>query len=685
MIMQKINIKELLGASELKRFLTRFVRCLNIPLSLYEANHQIILPVCSPNPVCKMIYNTKEGCIRCNKNYKELLEANNNEETIYQTCHAGFQIFSIPIEVNIEIVCYVIGAQIRTKKLTKKKRNHLLELASSIGISDLETFTSVLNQIPIKSNEELTNASALIGQTLSQLTYHEFEIDRLMTDILNKYEEITSLHEIQETLGSELRLDRLVNLILRQAVSIVDAEAGSIMLIDTNTNQLVSYESYGTSNNEEIRFEIGEGIAGKVVETGISIIVNDTSLDPSFIIKTDHHKAINNMMCVPLMTQERVVGAINLNNKKNEASFTSADERLVSSLGAQAAIAIENANLYKELEDEKEKIEKIINTSADGIIVTDPKTHIILMNYTAREIFNISQDEPLNSNAIQRNTVLNILQHKMEKVKGASTDFDIIVMKPNRFILSARTSTLRDHNGEVMGSIISLRNVTEYKRAETKRRELISFLAHGLPDLSNEILNAIRYGISQSEKEHFIEKTAIIDNRVSQLWNFLQYAAGPLRIEKTETILMMAIYKMKEIFLPMLLKHNLQIKVIYEPDILPVRFDDMWMKKLLYLLIDNAIKFSKKDAKIIIINVYSIENEKVQIDITNYGEYITPEHIQIIFDPFKQLDELEEMRLSHISIGLTFSKHIVDAHGGWLKFTSQEDGTNTVSFVLPQR
>jgi HD-GYP domain-containing protein (c-di-GMP phosphodiesterase class II) len=104
---------------------------------------------------------------------------------------------------------------------------------------------------------------------------------------------------------------------------------------------------------KEIRLKVGEGIAGWVASTGKPLIVEDVNKDPRFSKKADEKSAFvtRNMICVPVKIKDKLVGVLQAINKKEGQRFSHWDLEEFQSLSAQVAIAIENANLYKELRE----------------------------------------------------------------------------------------------------------------------------------------------------------------------------------------------------------------------------------------------------------------------------------------------------------------------------------------------
>jgi diguanylate cyclase (GGDEF)-like protein len=150
--------------------------------------------------------------------------------------------------------------------------------------------------------------------------------------------------------------DKLIKQILEMAGKAIKAERCSLMLqVGSGIDELETKMVFGVEEGEDenrpsIRIRSGEGIAGTVLKTGNSMIVNDGYKDPlfkSFDSSSDHEKSIKNLISVPLKIKDRITGVINGSNKLEEKDFTEEDQRLLEALAQQAAMAVEHARLYE--------------------------------------------------------------------------------------------------------------------------------------------------------------------------------------------------------------------------------------------------------------------------------------------------------------------------------------------------
>ena len=162
--------------------------------------------------------------------------------------------------------------------------------------------------------------------------------------------QLAKLNEIGIGLTSTLELRPLLNQILDSATGILSCEAGSLFLVDSQTDELVFEVVLGpvAGNLLGRRLPPGAGLVGEAVQFGRPIIANDAKRRKEWFDKTDAQTGFDtqDLLVVPMRYQDRIIGVIEVINKSNGSPFTRADQELLSAFTSQATIAIENARLY---------------------------------------------------------------------------------------------------------------------------------------------------------------------------------------------------------------------------------------------------------------------------------------------------------------------------------------------------
>ena len=200
------------------------------------------------------------------------------------------------------------------------------------------------------SNDEIGHLAHTFNSMLNTLEANNKALDR-------KIFEIETLFKASQAMNFQSDTDKLINQILEMAGTAIRAERCSIMLqTGAGTDELEtkivysSVEGQAVHPETTVKIKSGEGVAGTVLKTGNSIIVNEGHRDPlfkSYESSSNYEKSICALISVPLKIKDRVTGVINGVNKLNGDAFTDEDKRLLEALAQQAAMAVEHARLYE--------------------------------------------------------------------------------------------------------------------------------------------------------------------------------------------------------------------------------------------------------------------------------------------------------------------------------------------------
>lgn len=186
---------------------------------------------------------------------------------------------------------------------------------------------------------------------------------------LKKFQEISAL------LNSSLDPAEIRRRAIDAATTIMDAEACSLLLIAEESGDLYFEVALGAKGDqvENVCVKMGQGIAGHVAKTGEPLIVNDVQQDPRFWSEVDAKTGFvtRNMVCVPVTARDRLVGVLQALNKKGGGEFGEADLDSFVAMGHQVGIAIENAQLYEEIQ---RLFEGFVSASVQAIESRDPTT-----------------------------------------------------------------------------------------------------------------------------------------------------------------------------------------------------------------------------------------------------------------------------------------------------------------------
>ena len=266
----------------------------------------------------------------------------------------------------------------------------------------------------------------------------EDEIEKHVEDLGILLSFLLGIHEFGVATSGIVEIDRLAKLIVINATRLLRTEIGSLMLIDKETNMLEIVAARGLPEElvKNIHIPIGKGIAGKIVEEGEPILCENIETDQRFSRQSNDKYTSKSFVSVPLKVQNRVIGVLNINNKESKQKFDEKDLRLLTILAEQSARTIENAELYKHMQD---TYLGTIQTLARAIDAKDPYTKGHSDRVT-RYAVKIAREMHLSESAI-RNIEYSALIHDIGKIgiqesiltkKGAlsGTEYEIVKMHP---------------------------------------------------------------------------------------------------------------------------------------------------------------------------------------------------------------------------------------------------------------
>jgi signal transduction histidine kinase len=184
--------------------------------------------------------------------------------------------------------------------------------------------------------------------------------------------ELNTLLKFSSIINSSLKIEDVLNHAMQWAEEFMDAEASSVYELDEEKGEIFIRIARGSKKEpvKLIRLKLGEGIAGRVVQTGRPMVIQDTRKEKNFNRKYDTKTGFEtrSMICVPLILRDKTIGALQVLNKKSQKSFVDSDLELLTTMSHQIAVALDNAKLYRRLEKKFELTESELKETQERLI-----------------------------------------------------------------------------------------------------------------------------------------------------------------------------------------------------------------------------------------------------------------------------------------------------------------------------
>ena len=358
-------------------------------------------------------------------------------------------------------------------------------------------------------------------------------------------------------------------------------------------------------------------------------------------------------------------------------------------------LAVTFNSLTKKLQDaqattdgERRKLSSVLSFMTDGVIATDRKGRVILINEPAANLLDVSRETVLAMPIVEllglkdKYSFEDLLKLQESLILDFSTDEE-------PFILRANFSIIQKETGFVNGLITVLHDITEQEKIDQERREFVANVSHELRTpltTMRSYLEALTDGawrddklapnflsVTQQETERMIRlvndllKLSKMDSKDYQLtkdWvdfsNFFNHIIDRFEMGKEGHITF---------------KRHIPKKTIF------TEIDEDKITQVLYNVISNAIKYSPEGGQITF-RLKEME-EFIEVSIQDQGVGIPKDKLDKIFDRFYRVDKARARNLGGTGLGLAIAKEMVEAHEGKIWATSREGKGTTIFFTLP--
>ena len=294
---------------------------------------------------------------------------------------------------------------------------------------------------------------------------------RLFEKVERQQREEAMLMEISISFVSEIHLDPLLTKIMAAATELLSADRGTLFLYDPATDELHSRVAGGIAGNA-IRFPATDGIAGECFTSGAVINIadayNDLRFNPEFDRLTGYRTLT--ILCMPIIARgQRKVGVMQILNRKGGA-FGNDDERRLRAFSAQAAIAIENAQLFEAVSTERNYNEAILHSMNNAVLTLDADGILRKANEAARRILRRSDAELIGHTLEELFVGGNAwVANSLEKVRVSgqtdiTVDTDLLIEGGQAISVNMVTVQLNSTLNESIGYMLMLEDITREKR-----------------------------------------------------------------------------------------------------------------------------------------------------------------------------------------------------------------------------
>ncbi len=317
-------------------------------------------------------------------------------------------------------------------------------------------------------------------------------------------EPLAAINSVALAIGRFASLDEMLDYALAKVLEVVQTEAGSVYLLDELRGELTLVVSRGLSEavvRDFDRLRLGEGLSGRVAETGVPIVIRSLKDDPRLTRMAARDEGFRAFASVPLRSSFNTHGTLNVHSRVDR-EFTEEDVQLLTSMAAQIGLAVENARLYLDLQSSERKFRSLVENAEDLIYQTDAAGRLTYLNPVARPLLGrdpavlCSSRCPLLSLVHPDDTarVGAVLPRMLDGEIMRAFEFRLAHADGHTFRWISQTNApLRDESGAVIGIQGVAHDITQRRalQAQVAQAERLADLGRMAASIAHEIRNPL--------------------------------------------------------------------------------------------------------------------------------------------------------------------------------------------------
>jgi two-component system NtrC family sensor kinase len=392
---------------------------------------------------------------------------------------------------------------------------------------------------------------------------------------------------------------------------------------------------------------------------------------------------VKSLMYIPLIMGSRAIGVLGVSNRMKDALFDRRDVRVLSALADYATIAIQNASLYTETDNERNKISTILSQTDDPVLLIDEGQRLLMVNNAARTTLQLPEGELLGR------PLRSLTQNKdmlafAEQQPGRRFNQHGEINAGDGRVFNANMTVIQE-----VGRSIVLRDVTQLKELDRLKSEFVSVVSHDLRSPLTSILGYVqlleRAGPLNDMQKEFVSRVqgsvANITSLIGDLLDLGRLEAG-LDLTLAPCLPDEILLELVEELQPNLQTKQLKLNLDMPEESVAVIGDRNRLHQAFGNLLSNAIKYTPEGGRIGLRAM--AQDGQIIIQVSDTGVGISPADQPYIFDKFFRAENVSDTH-EGTGLGLSIVKSVVERHHGRVWVTSELGKGTTFTVVLPTK
>jgi two-component system phosphate regulon sensor histidine kinase PhoR len=345
--------------------------------------------------------------------------------------------------------------------------------------------------------------------------------------------------------------------------------------------------------------------------------------------------------------------------------------------------------MIAELNESNNIMDAVLSSMNNSLIAVDTQHEVLFLNRAFEKKFNINELKAKGQALFQLIDDERLKKYLKELLKDNDQN-SIEFSTENGRIFNIYSTTILENNDEMIGTLITLQDVTDMKKLEKVRSDFVANVSHELRTPLTSIrgfIETLKDGAINDEqvREKFLE---IIDMEVTRLTTLIEdilvlsdIENNYLTSKKQKIDLVEMSYNVIDMLKPLAKKKDIQINYEFDEHVPMISANKSWTKQMIINLVDNAIKYSNQDGTIDISVHHRLNN--IVLTIADEGIGIASEDLDRLFERFYRVDKARSRDLGGTGLGLAIVKHVVLALNGKVNVQSEPGKGTKFTINIP--
>lgn len=536
-----------------------------------------------------------------------------------------------------------------------------------------------------------------------------------------KIYELAILKELGERTGYSLNVEKIIDIITGSLSQFIEYSTVAYMLLEPE--QVV----FKVHLEKSVSRSFVDDIEDRMLKSLSALLNREYTKDQvseilsGAILVDEVNEPVRSFFNIPLVIGGKVVGVLTVAHSV-PGLYKEEEMTILYKITQQAASAV--SRLEEVVEFEEQKLNAMVASMAEGVVMTDNDFHVVVANPAAKSIIGLDKSEPSIFDFIDGLSGSFDIRGKLEEsVRLDKVLISDVVSINNHFyqIIVSPVKNLIGHKKEILGGVVIFHDITEEKEAENMREDFTSMMVHELRsplDGIKKIIELLRSPKSKLPKKSQTEYLQIVYGSSSQMLELVndlldvaKLESGKFEIEPVTSNIIQVIndrvsfYKTlandKKINLSFCLAKNLDEQVLFDPG---------RISQVLNNLISNALKFTNTGGNVTVevFSHHALTDVKSEIQaggltvpfyssvkdlnqapdslvvcVVDNGVGIAKNKMLFLFNKYKQFRATAESEIRGTGLGLAIVKGIVEAHNGIIGVDSEEGKGSIFYFTIP--